>query len=326
MLIRPDERAGRYRFTCLEARNGDLCGRERDLLKLYGFSDADVSLNGNLSEDTCRCARSTATASARSNGSTLPSTSEARSTCSLAGRVRARARTSLESPLEPPQATCTARRSGCSSSPPRTAIEAGLPPAPHRSRRQFRATGGDRQRALSCYPATSTGSDRKRCDLGNVGLIMVDPIGNHLGGADTDKEGLVRMGIGPLNALADELDCMVIGVRHLGKDASRGALASVLGSTASVNVPRGCDPDGSRRRGQARLFHAQVVGREPRPRKSAGRALQLELVDVPPGGHKDEGSRSPSPRASRPRTWKTCSVREGGTAPHPTRKAAKRES
>ena len=116
--------------------------------------------------------------------------------------------------------------------------------------------------------------------LGDVGLVVIDPIGNHLGGVDTDREGLVREAIAPLNAVADELDCIVFGVRHLGKDASRGALASVLGSTAWVDGPRAVvlmardDED-------EMLFHAQVVAGNRGPR-SNGRAFRLELVDVPP--------------------------------------------
>ena len=117
--------------------------------------------------------------------------------------------------------------------------------------------------------------------VGNVGLIIIDPIGNHLGGADTDKEGLVRVGISPLNPLADELDCMIVGVRHLGKDSSRGALASVLGSTAWVDVPRcvilmAADDE------DELLYHAQVVTGNRGPRRNTGRAYRLELVDVPP--------------------------------------------
>ncbi len=42
----------------------------------------------------------------------------------------------------------------------------------------------------------------------------------------------------PLNKLADELGCLIIGVRHLKKDRSSGALASILGSTAWADVPR----------------------------------------------------------------------------------------
>ena len=121
---------------------------------------------------------------------------------------------------------------------------------------------------------------RKALELGDVGMIVIDPIGNHLGGADTDKEGLVRDAIRGLNPLADELDCMIFGVRHLGKDVNRGALASVLGSTAWVDVPRAVilfardDED-------ERIFHAQVVAGNRGPRNH-GRAYRLELVDVPP--------------------------------------------
>ncbi len=116
--------------------------------------------------------------------------------------------------------------------------------------------------------------------LGNVGLIVIDPIGNHTGGKDTNDEGLVRDAIQDLNPLADQLDCMVVGVRHLGKDTSRGALASVLGSTAWVDVPRcvilmAADDE------DELLFHYQVVAGNRGP-KSSGRALRLELVDVLP--------------------------------------------
>lgn len=117
--------------------------------------------------------------------------------------------------------------------------------------------------------------------LGNVGLIVIDPIGNHLGGKDTDKEGLVRLAISPLNDMADELDTMIFGVRHLGKDASRGALSSILGSTAWADVPREVilmaadDQDDM-------LFHAQVVAGNRGPRSNSGRAYRLNLIDVPP--------------------------------------------
>lgn len=116
--------------------------------------------------------------------------------------------------------------------------------------------------------------------LGNVGLIVIDPIGNHTGGKDTNDEGLVREAIQDLNPLADDLDCMVFGVRHLGKDSSRGALASVLGSTAWVDVPR-CVILMARDDEDDLLFHYQVVAGNRGP-KSSGRALRLELVDVPP--------------------------------------------
>jgi hypothetical protein len=116
--------------------------------------------------------------------------------------------------------------------------------------------------------------------LGDVGLIVIDPIGNHLGGTDTDREGLVRSAIAPLNQLADELDCLIAGVRHLNKASNHGALASVLGSTAWVDVPR-CVIVMAADDEDDMVFHAQVVAGNRGP-KNSGRAFQLELVDVHP--------------------------------------------
>jgi AAA domain len=118
-------------------------------------------------------------------------------------------------------------------------------------------------------------------ELGDVGLVVIDPIGNHLGGdSNTDQENPVRYATKPLNGISDRLDCMVVGVRHLGKDASRGALASVLGSTAWVDVPR-CVILMARDDEDEMLFHYQVVAGNRGPR-SSGRTVGLELVDVPP--------------------------------------------
>ena len=57
VLISLDERAGRYRFTCAEAVNGDLCGNERDLVRMLGLEEADLHIAGLLDARTCsqRC-------------------------------------------------------------------------------------------------------------------------------------------------------------------------------------------------------------------------------------------------------------------------------
>lgn len=117
--------------------------------------------------------------------------------------------------------------------------------------------------------------------LEDVGLIVIDPLGSHLGGKDTDREGLVREAIGPLNDIADRLECLILGVRHLGKDVSRGALSSVLGSTAFVDVPR-CVVAMALDDEDPMLVHVQVVAGNRGPRGSAARAYRIELVDVPP--------------------------------------------
>jgi hypothetical protein len=115
-------------------------------------------------------------------------------------------------------------------------------------------------------------------EIGNVGLIIIDPIGNHLGGADTDKEAAVRFAISGLNNLADEFACVVIGVRHLGKTRTNGSLEAILGSTAWKDLPRAVlmfardDED-------AMVFHVQVVAGN-RSGHGAAQAFRLELRDV----------------------------------------------
>jgi len=75
-------------------------------------------------------------------------------------------------------------------------------------------------------------------EIGDVGLFVIDPVANHIGDRNSNGDSEVRDAIAPLNWLANELGCLLIGVRHPGKDRSRGALASILGSTAWVDTPR----------------------------------------------------------------------------------------
>jgi hypothetical protein len=76
------------------------------------------------------------------------------------------------------------------------------------------------------------------CKEHGVGMVVVDPIVGVIGPANTNDEGSIVAAIGGLNDLADRLDLMVLGVRHLGKNVERGILESVLGSAAWVNTPR----------------------------------------------------------------------------------------
>lgn len=80
---------------------------------------------------------------------------------------------------------------------------------------------------------------RETCKNHNVGMVIIDPIISTLErGSDANDEASVVSAIGCLNALADELDLTILGVRHLGKSVDRGPLEAVLGSAAWVNTPR----------------------------------------------------------------------------------------
>lgn len=108
---------------------------------------------------------------------------------------------------------------------------------------RLKAAGADLDRVVIVTEHITLPTDIGRLrfharEIGDIGLIVLDPLGNLLAGADTDKEGVVRHAIGGLNALADELACAIFGVRHLGKNRQNGALSSVLGSVAWVDLPR----------------------------------------------------------------------------------------
>jgi hypothetical protein len=145
------------------------------------------------------------------------------------------------------------------------------------------AAGADVNRIISItermlLPRDIEALKQTALEVGDVGMLVIDPIGNHLGGADTDAEGRVRDAIAPLNELADELDCLLIAVRHLKKDTQGGALASVLGSTAWVDVPRSvlamaADDE------EEMLFHIEVVAGNRGP-SGQGRSFRIELADV----------------------------------------------
>lgn len=118
----------------------------------------------------------------------------------------------------------------------------------------------------------------------NVALIVIDPVANHIGNNNSNSEAEVRHAIGPLNKLADDLDTLIVGVRHLGKDRTRGAPASILGSTAWIDVPRAvvmvakddqAGADGS----TIQLRHIEVVAGNRTP-TGAGLSFRIDVVPV----------------------------------------------
>lgn len=114
---------------------------------------------------------------------------------------------------------------------------------------------------------------------GGIGLLIIDPVANHIGDSNSNSDTEVRYAIAPLNELANDLGCLIIGVRHPGKDRSRGAVASILGSTAWCDTPRAVvfiakdDEDDLVR-------HIQVVIGN-RSLNGAGQAFRIEAENVP---------------------------------------------
>ena len=109
-------------------------------------------------------------------------------------------------------------------------------------------------------------------------MIVLDPVGNHLGGVDTDKEGLVRFAIGGLNKLADDLDCMILGVRHLAKIADPRRARSRARLDRLGRRPSRRARVRARRRGRDGLPRPGRRRQPHRPHRRAG--YRIELRDV----------------------------------------------
>jgi 5S rRNA maturation endonuclease (ribonuclease M5) len=71
----------------------------------------------------------------------------------------------------------------------------------------------------------------------STGVVILDPISNHIGGASGDDESAVRKAINELNFVAERTGCTIFGVRHTTK-SSEGGVKAILGSVAWVNSPR----------------------------------------------------------------------------------------
>jgi hypothetical protein len=149
---------------------------------------------------------------------------------------------------------------------------------------RFLAAGGDRERGKIlngfALPRDLEWLAQFAHELGDVGLIVIDPMSNHIGTRDSNKETEVRDAISGLNRLSADLETTIFGVRHLGKDNSRGALSSVLGSTAWVDLPR-CVLAMAADDEDKMLFHLQCIAGNRGPKDMALK-FRLCLVDVPP--------------------------------------------
>jgi AAA domain len=118
-------------------------------------------------------------------------------------------------------------------------------------------------------------------ELGGVGLLVIDPVGNHIAGKNSDSESDIREAIAQLNQLADDHQCMVIGVRHLTeKEYGRGVLAAILGSSAWVQIPRAVIA-AVRDNDDAEVLHVQCVAGNRLPPGTPGRMYRIEAVTLP---------------------------------------------
>jgi putative DNA primase/helicase len=78
-------------------------------------------------------------------------------------------------------------------------------------------------------------------EIGDVVLVIIDPISSYLGKTDSHRNTEVRGAIEPLGEMADRLGVAILSNTHFAKGAAGGktrALHKVIGSIAFVGAPR----------------------------------------------------------------------------------------
>lgn len=90
-------------------------------------------------------------------------------------------------------------------------------------------------------------------EIGDVALVVIDPISAYLGGTDSHKNSDIRALLAPLSEMASRHKVAFLGVTHLNKGQAQQALQRVTGSLAFVAAARaayivGKDPNDQERR------------------------------------------------------------------------------
>ena len=83
--------------------------------------------------------------------------------------------------------------------------------------------------------------EQKIVELGDVGLIIIDPVSSYLGKTDSHKNAEVRAVLEPLSSMAERARVAVLSITHFSKaGAATGtkALHRFIGSIAFVGAPR----------------------------------------------------------------------------------------
>jgi putative DNA primase/helicase len=83
--------------------------------------------------------------------------------------------------------------------------------------------------------------EKKIREIGDVTLVIIDPISSYMGKTDSHKNSEVRGALEPLSEMADRLKLAVLSITHFSKAGSattNKALHRFIGSIAFVGAPR----------------------------------------------------------------------------------------
>ncbi len=80
--------------------------------------------------------------------------------------------------------------------------------------------------------------DRAIAEIGNVHMVIIDPISAYCGNKDSYKDAEVRKLLSPLSSLAEKHGVSILGIGHFTKDSNRKAMYRGIGSIAFVAAAR----------------------------------------------------------------------------------------
>jgi hypothetical protein len=245
VTVRLDERLRRWRLQCVDARNGEVCGVEADLIQMLGISDSEIQLVANPDGQVM-------------DGPLFVDLRE----------IEERDVEWIDRPFLPAGELVTNDADGD--------VGKGLLSV-HWGSRTSRGEFGDRRmvvfavaedaydtvlkprllaadanfeyvralgwRRAGIDDALLIPDDIPRLEVAiaemKVRLLVIDPLLSHLSGqvkSHVDHE--VKIALRPLMELAHRTGCAILGNGHLTKDRSGGARRASSGSTAFTNTPR----------------------------------------------------------------------------------------
>src|SRR5580704_4684197 len=83
--------------------------------------------------------------------------------------------------------------------------------------------------------------ERKIAEIGDVALVIIDPISSYMGKTDSHKNAEVRGALEPLSEMAERLKVAILSITHFSKSGSGNsnkALHRFIGSIAFTGAPR----------------------------------------------------------------------------------------
>ena len=115
-----------------------------------------------------------------------------------------------------------------------------------------RQSDGDRRRTFNLQADLALLEDAIQ-RIGDVRLVIIDPVSSYLGKTDSHKNADVRGTLEPLGDMASRLRVAVISITHFSKGTGQSAVNSFIGSIAFIAAARAAfivtrDPDDPTRR------------------------------------------------------------------------------